>query len=183
MFRKTLFILFVLPVMGAAIMMSCGKADGYICNMNTRFDIERDSVSPRTKPMTIVLEAYQKLTSNCSAPIVNPFLSTSYAMQPACIKWLNDIKWSTLTISFDRPLPMGGDTLHAGANFIDHPLINGRNKFKKETDCHAVTYRQVLSADIVRKIAFDTGIYQMSVHCETSDNRIIDQVSAIVFER
>lgn len=179
MFRKTLFLLLLLPMIGAAIIMSCGKSDAYICGIQN-FDIEMDTVSPLTKPMTIVIEAYQKVSSNCYVPGIR-LINAAYAMQPPCVKWRNDINWGTIKMSFDKPLPMSGDTLHAGTNFLEHPLINGKNKFKKTTGCWEVTYKQELSGDIVKKIGFDTGAYQVSVHFETTDSRIVDQVFSVKF--
>lgn len=173
MVRKALIILFLLPVAGAAIMMSCGKTEAYICNFD-RVYIDRDSVIPFSKPMTITIEVSNKYARNCFAPVANPFITGCYAMQPPCIKWMNDIKWSTLKMSFDRPMVINGDTLHTGENFLTHPLIDGQNKFKRENGCHNITYTQILGEETVKKMVFDTGLYTMKVYCETTDSRVIE---------
>lgn len=180
MLRKILLLVLGLPIIGAVIMASCGKAEGWICELDN-FSMEKDSTTQKT--ITITLYAYERLGGRCTFMHGdNPFVSSSYAMQPACIKWMNEINQNTINITLDRPLAIDGDTLYVGENFLQHKAINGMSKFQKTVDCRSVSYTQTIMSDAVNKIAFDTGIYNIKVSCATNDNRLLEYSYATTFK-
>lgn len=172
MLRRALLLLLVLPVLGIPFLLSCGKYDYYICSFDYLF-LKQDTAAPLSGPMTIEMGIHHGYSQTCFAPIADFFVSRSYAMQPNCVNWLNAIDWSTVSLTFSRPLVIDGDTLGQGSNFLEHPLVNGKSKFVTHEACSGIYFDQQLPASLVSKITFDTGTYSVSLSCMTTDKRSI----------
>lgn len=92
----------------------------------------------------------------------------------------NKLLQDTYSISFDRPFVYDNDTIASGQNiFLVDKIKNEINIFETAMSFESAGADEVLdfSDDFIKKVKFDSGTYQVTFSCKTSDNlEFIEQI-------
>lgn len=92
----------------------------------------------------------------------------------------NELLLDTYSITFDRPFVYDNDTIVAGQNiFLVDKIKDEINIFETSMSFESAGADEVLdfSDDFIEKVKFDSGTYQVTFSCKTSDNlEFIEQI-------
>jgi hypothetical protein len=86
----------------------------------------------------------------------------------------NELLHDTYSISFDRPFVFDNYTIDTGQNiFLVDKIKNEISIFETAMSFESAGADEVLdfSDNFINKVKFDSGIYQVTFSCKTSDNR------------
>lgn len=184
--KKLFLILIAFPFLTvtAILFQSCLFDFSYeakICKVDfTSINPTYDNQDTFSGEVGFLVSGYED--NNCSVKSMSlGLVYNSYAMTK-CIKWLNSFDTSSFQILLDQPLVIDGKTIDANINLFDVTTFKEGIKIKKrEEDCKSVKIEIIVPPNLLDKMEFQKGVYNVTFKCETSDKRTFIKQRQVIF--
>ncbi len=186
--RKLFFIgiTFFLLTLLSTLNQSCENIlsyDATICTLeftglNPSYDNSPDKFS--TEIGFLITGSYDR--SACYAPDFG-LVSTCYATSK-CAKWKNDLIPSSFQLLVDRPVLISGDTVKPNTDLFQNQIFKNNTAIdRNKEDCKFVQFTILFSKDLVSKIIFEPGVYNITFNCSSTDNRTFTNKRQVIFKQ
>lgn len=118
-------------------------------------------------------------SASCDLPSFQVFNSALATTK--CAEFQNHLLISSYQLSFDRHFVLNEDTIPANTELLSIPLINSGTDITLEERCDFVDSKIIFSSGLTNQIQFETGEYEVTFSCTTSDGRNFTKTRAVVF--
>src|SRR5690606_14036484 len=98
-----------------------------------------------------------------------------------CAEFQNQLLISSYQISFDRPFVLNEDTIPTNTELLSIPLINSGTDITLEENCDFVDSRIIFRSVLINQMQFETGEYEVTFTCSTSDGRNFTKTRRVIF--
>lgn len=99
-----------------------------------------------------------------------------------CAEFQNRILTSTYEISFDRPFVLDNDTIHTNTDLLSISDIVSLTEITIDESCNFVDSRIIFKTELIDRIEFETGEYEVTFRCSTSDSRAFTKTRRVIFQ-
>lgn len=110
-----------------------------------------------------------------------PVFTTAYATTK-CAKFQNEILASTYQLSFNRPFFLDGNSITPNADILDIPDISSLTDISINVDCKFTTSEIIFQPALIDRIEFETGEYEVTFKCSTSDGLDFTKTRKVIFK-
>ena len=98
-----------------------------------------------------------------------------------CAEFQNQLLISTYRMSFDKPFVLNNDTISANTELLSIPAIAAGTDITVKEDCDFVDSRIIFSSVLTNQMQFETGEYEVTFTCSTSDGRNFTKTRRVIF--
>ncbi|MCC5916605.1 MAG: hypothetical protein JJU02_04685 [Cryomorphaceae bacterium] len=189
MTRKFIVFTFCYFALGIISFTSCGyllRYDATICDI--RFAglhsmFKHNSEGPDTFDDQIGFEIMSVESSpTCYFPSAQIFNSAHATTK--CAKFTNRLLKTSYKISLDRPIVFDGDTIGSTTDLLSVSRFKDLTQITiNEEECEEfVTSEIIFTTELTNKIQFESGVYEVTFKCSTSDNREFEKTRHVIFK-
>lgn len=99
-----------------------------------------------------------------------------------CAVFQNRLVASTYYLSLNRPIVLAGDTILSHTDLLNLPEISSLTEITIDEDCNFVISRILFKPELTGQMQFETGEYEVTFKCSTSDDRAFTKTRNVIFE-
>ena len=99
-----------------------------------------------------------------------------------CAEFQNQLLQHTYELSLDRPIFLTNDTIPPNTDLLAFQEIIELTDIEINEDCKFVTSTIIFRQDLIDKMDFEYGEYQVTFKCSTTDNRNFSKTRKVIFK-
>lgn len=168
------------------ILQSCDllSYDATICDIyftgikNFQSDSEPDDL---TQEIGFVIRAKDYCTSAFNFNDLN-LISSCYATTK-CADWQNGLNESSFELSFDKLIIFNNDTIKPNQDLLKIASIKTGIKIVTTNECKFILSRINFSDELRNKLLIDTGIYNVTFKCKTTDGKEFEKQRKVILRK
>lgn len=115
----------------------------------------------------------------CLQPSFQVFSSAQATSK--CAEFQNQLLISSYQMSYDKPFVLNNDTISANTELLSIPAIAAGTDITIEESCDFVDSRIIFSSGLTNQMQFETGEYEVTFTCSTSDGRYFTKTRRVIF--
>lgn len=188
MIRKLIIIItgFYGFVVLISILQSCDllKYDATICDIyfagiqNSQSDSEPNDL---TQKIGFMIRTEDYCTSAFNFNDFN--LITSCYATTKCADWQNGLNESSFELSFDKLIVFKNDSIKPNQDLLTFDCFKSEIKIVTTNECKFILSKIDFSDELRNKLLVDTGIYNVTFKCKTTDGKEFEKHRKVILKK